>query len=98
MSILEEFTEDNWEALNLNKELNSVLLASGFEKPTEIQKQSLKFLYDKFDLIISSHTGSGKTLCYLIPIINYILNNYERLNKNQKYAQALIIVPTRELA
>lgn len=47
------------------------------------------------DLLCLSETGSGKTLSFVLPILNYIRKTY----KDQKipYGLALIIAPTREL-
>ena len=57
----------------------------------EMQVATLERFEKKKDLIIHSATGSGKTLAFLLPIIPL-------LDRNNKSTQALIIVPTRELA
>ena len=58
---------------------------------TEIQRQTYKHIMDNRDIIACSSTGTGKTLAYLIPIIN-------RLKSNTHNIQAVILVPTAELA
>lgn len=60
-------------------------------EPTPIQVQAYKHIMNKRDLIACSSTGSGKTLAYLLPIIS-------QLNPESKYIQALVLVPTQELA
>lgn len=59
--------------------------------PSSIQLRSIPKALKGDSLMVQSSTGSGKTLCYLVPIIENIDL------KNQK-TQAIIVVPTRELA
>jgi len=47
------------------------------------------------DLLCLSETGSGKTLSFVLPILNYIRINYK--NAKIPCGVALIIAPTREL-
>ncbi len=58
---------------------------------TEIQRQTYKHIMDTRDIIACSSTGTGKTLAYLIPIIN-------RLKKDNHNIQAIVLVPTAELS
>ena len=58
---------------------------------TEIQRQTYKHIMDNRDIIACSSTGTGKTLAYLIPIIN-------RLKSNTHNIQTVVLVPTAELA
>ena len=58
---------------------------------TEIQRQTYKHIMDNRDIIACSSTGTGKTLAYLIPIIN-------RLKSDNHNIQAVVLVPTAELA
>lgn len=58
---------------------------------TEIQRQTYKHIMDNRDIIACSSTGTGKTLAYLIPIIN-------RLKSNTHNIQAVVLVLTAELA
>lgn len=58
---------------------------------TEIQRQTYEHIMDNRDIIACSSTGTGKTLAYLIPIIN-------RLKSNTHNIQAVVLVPTAELA
>ena len=59
-------------------------------EPTPIQAQAIPALLAGSDVVGQAPTGSGKTLAYGIPLV-------ERLSK-ERVAQALILVPTRELA
>jgi len=60
-------------------------------KPTPVQIESIPALLAGRDLVGQSATGSGKTLAYGIPLV-------ERVAKKARVAQALVLVPTRELA
>jgi hypothetical protein len=61
------------------------------ETPTEIQELSIPPLLEGKDVIGQAFTGSGKTLAFGIPLI-------EKIDLNNKWLQALVLVPTRELA
>ncbi len=60
-------------------------------EPTPIQAEAIPALLAGNDLVGQSATGSGKTLAYGIPLV-------ERLAKKKREVQALVLVPTRELA
>ena len=51
----------------------------------------MAYLLDERDMMIQARTGSGKTGAFLLPML-------ERLNAKSNKCQALILVPTRELA
>ncbi len=61
-----------------------------FEKPSEIQKKAIPLILEGKDVIAGSATGSGKTLAFATGIIQKV--------EQKKGLQALVIVPTRELA
>jgi len=79
--------------LNLNKILLERLTLQGYETATEIQAKSIPIALKGEDIIGSTKTGSGKSLAFLIPTVQYILNH----PKNEGI-QSLEITPTRELA
>ena len=60
-------------------------------EPTPIQAQAIPALLAGKDLVGQSATGSGKTLAYGVPLV-------ERLARDKRGVQALVLVPTRELA
>jgi ATP-dependent RNA helicase DeaD len=60
-------------------------------EPTPIQAAAIPALLAGHDLVGQSATGSGKTLAYSIPLV-------ERLSGQKRAVQALVLVPTRELA
>ena len=59
--------------------------------PTPIQDQAIPLMLDGHDIIGQAQTGSGKTLAFGIPII-------ESIDETSRVTQALVLVPTRELA
>lgn len=73
------------------KSLSDYLSVNKIVDMTEIQRQTYKHIINNRDIIACSSTGTGKTLAYLIPIIG-------RLRDNTNNIQAIILVPTAELA
>ncbi|MFH1559336.1 MAG: DEAD/DEAH box helicase [Patescibacteria group bacterium] len=74
----------------LSRKLKENIQSKGFKNPTPIQDQVIPLLLDNRDVIGMARTGTGKTVAFLIPLINKIYRD-----RNQK---ALIVAPTRELA
>ncbi len=76
----------------LNAALQQRLAASQFLTPTPVQAAAIPAGLDGKDLITTAQTGTGKTLAFLIPIL-------ELLERNAGGGiEALVLVPTRELA
>lgn len=63
----------------------------GWSELMPVQARAIPYLFAKKDVMMQARTGSGKTGAFLLPML-------ERLRANRKYCQALILVPTRELA
>src|ERR1700753_2099042 len=77
---------------NLSSALKSRLAAANFVIPTPVQAGAIPPALEGKDVLATAQTGTGKTLSFLVPIL-------EKLSKNQtRTAQALILLPTRELA
>ncbi len=68
-----------------------VLANMEITEPTPIQAEAIPALLAGNDLVGQSATGSGKTLAYGIPLV-------ERLARDKRVVQALVLLPTRELA
>ena len=78
--------------LNLSREVLQAIEEMGFVNPSEVQEGTIPKILDGHDLLAQAQTGTGKTASFGIPMIEKIQdNNYETL-------QALVLVPTRELA
>lgn len=63
----------------------------GWTQLTPVQAKSMPYLIEGRDIMVQSRTGSGKTGAFLLPIL-------AELDPDHPYCQALILVPTRELA
>ena len=77
--------------LKLNKQLLNALAENGYVNPTTIQHKAFAPIKSGRDVVGLAQTGTGKTLAYLLPLINQW-----KFTKSP-YPQILIIVPTREL-
>jgi superfamily II DNA/RNA helicase len=75
----------------LRPEIQSVLDEVGYHTPTPIQEQAIPLLLEGRDLIGIAQTGTGKTLAFLIPIL-------QAFKPGAEGPQAVVICPTRELA
>ncbi len=71
--------------------LQEACARAGWTKLMSVQELSLPYLLARRDLMVQSRTGSGKTGTYLLPLLRH-------LSPERKVVQALILVPTRELA
>src|SRR3984885_3083632 len=80
-----------FEALGLNEQLVQAITEMGFEIPTPIQEKAIPVLLSgTTDFVGLAQTGTGKTAAFGLPLLQLI-------DTNQKYPQALIVCPTREL-
>jgi len=79
----------NFADLNVSSRILSILDAQKFVTPTPIQHQCIPLALEGKDIVGIAQTGTGKTLAFGLPII-------QRLLEHQ--GQALILLPTRELA
>jgi len=79
--------------LDLSSEMMSALKSATYESPTPIQAGLIPLALEEFDVVGQARTGTGKTAAFVIPILELL-----ELDSRQKNPQALILVPTRELA
>ena len=83
---------ETFESLGLSAQMLEAVRAKGFETPSPIQSLTIPVLLrGERDVIAQAQTGTGKTAAFGLPII-------DRLEPSKKNVQALILVPTRELA
>lgn len=82
-----------FEDFDLHPDLLDGIDALNYTTPTPIQQQAIPIILEGKDLIGVAQTGTGKTGAFLLPVISQILDSRE-----EGFTQALIIVPTRELA
>ncbi|HEY9097852.1 MAG TPA: DEAD/DEAH box helicase [Thiobacillus sp.] len=81
--------------LGLDPLILKSVLAAGYETATPVQQQSIPAALSGGDLLVSSHTGSGKTAAFLLPSIQRLL--VESTGKGMG-PRVLVLTPTRELA
>ena len=75
----------------LNDNIQKALDEMGFEEGTQIQKEAIPVILEGKDIIGQSNTGTGKTAAFGIPIL-------EKIDSDIKLPQAIVLLPTRELA
>ncbi|ALZ78035.1 RNA helicase [Rheinheimera sp. F8] len=80
---------------DLDPALARALTEASFEKPTTIQQQAIPVGLEGRDILASAPTGTGKTLAFLLPALQYLIDFPRR---EPGFARALIMTPTRELA
>ncbi|WP_165072145.1 DEAD/DEAH box helicase [Desulfovibrio sp. ZJ200] len=76
---------------DLPKSMQEACARSGWQSLMPVQSLALPYLLAGRDIMVQSRTGSGKTGCYLLPML-------PRLDPGLKAPQALVLTPTRELA
>jgi len=74
---------------NFKENLQKSIEEAGFKEPSPIQIEAIPHILNGKDIVGQAHTGTGKTAAFGLPILNKL---------SGKNAEALIIVPTRELA
>jgi ATP-dependent RNA helicase DeaD len=77
--------------LGLSAEVLRALVDVGYESPSPIQAATIPVLLEGRDLLGQAQTGTGKTAAFALPILS-------KLDLAQRHPQALVMVPTRELA
>jgi ATP-dependent RNA helicase RhlE len=75
------------------EELEEGIHFTGYEDATPVQEQVIPLIMEGKDVIASAQTGTGKTAAFLLPLIHKIMST-----PDHDHINALIIVPTRELA
>uniref|UniRef100_A0A674N2X8 RNA helicase n=1 Tax=Takifugu rubripes TaxID=31033 RepID=A0A674N2X8_TAKRU len=75
----------------LKRELLMGIFEMGWEKPSPIQEESIPIALSGRDILARAKNGTGKSGAYLIPLL-------ERIDLKRDCIQAVVIVPTRELA
>jgi len=82
----------NFSELNLNPQLLEAIGYANYVKATPIQELSIPIILEGRDIIGCAQTGTGKTAAFALPVMSKLLE------KETNKIQALVIVPTRELA
>ena len=80
-----------FENFKISEETLKAISEKGFKNPTAVQEKAIPHLLEGKDLVAQAQTGTGKTAAFGIPIV-------EKVNPKSGKIEALILVPTRELA
>uniref|UniRef100_A0A8C7NF40 RNA helicase n=1 Tax=Oncorhynchus mykiss TaxID=8022 RepID=A0A8C7NF40_ONCMY len=75
----------------LKRELLMGIFEMGWEKPSPVQEESIPIALSGRDILARAKNGTGKSGAYLIPLL-------ERIDLKKDHIQAMVMVPTRELA
>lgn len=91
LSTIPEAPIASFQDLPVSKQVYKAIADLGWQSPTPIQTLVLPPLLNGEDVVGMAQTGSGKTAAFAIPLI-------EQIDPSDKGVQALVLVPTRELA
>ncbi|UOY91648.1 DEAD/DEAH box helicase [Ectobacillus sp. JY-23] len=78
-------------SLTIHEDLQKRLQRNGLSTPTPVQEKTIPLLLAGKDVVAQAQTGTGKTLAFVLPIL-------QNINPDLPHIQALIVAPTRELA
>ena len=84
-------TNQTFASIGIAQDLETLLAQHGINQPSPVQAQTIPVILEGKDVVSKSQTGTGKTLAYLLPLLQSIKNDI-------KGTQKLIIAPTQELA
>ena len=90
-----------FQAFGLSTVLLSAIEKLGFKTPTEIQAEAIPLILKGGDVLAGAETGSGKTVAFVLPLLEQILKQREIEGDNAakgNHVRALVLVPTRELS
>ena len=90
-SVTDTPTDISFADLGLSAAIVTALAAVGYESPSPIQRATIPVLLEGRDLIGQAQTGTGKTAAFALPLLS-------RIDVVRREPQALVLVPTRELA
>ena len=88
LDFYDTFADEN---LNLSDTILKGIYSYGFERPSPIQRIAIKPIKDGHDIVVQSHSGTGKTATFTIGALS-------RIDVENKNTQCIIICNTRELA
>ncbi len=82
---------NGFDNLGLPSKVVDAVKRVGFETPSAIQAETIPLLMEGRDVVGLAQTGTGKTAAFALPILS-------KIDPNERYPQALVLAPTRELA
>ncbi len=96
----------SFDSLGLHESLTRALSAAGYAEATTVQQQAIPPAMELRDLMVSSHTGSGKTASFVLPALMGVLRARDEARASGQGRpkgtvsgpRVLVLTPTRELA
>ena len=90
----------NWDELGLTEQFASYFKQENFDTPSKVQVKIVPELRDRESLLVVAQTGTGKTLSYVLPLVEAVKDIEEKNGVNNRSATpiAIILAPTKELA
>ena len=82
---------DKFQKLGLSADISVALGKMEIVEPTDIQSKVIGEILAGKDVVAQSATGTGKTLAYLLPIL-------QKIDTSKREVQAVVLAPTQELA
>ncbi|KAK6589832.1 nucleolar eIF4A- RNA SFII helicase [Cryptosporidium xiaoi] len=96
---LENEIDDSIDSFPLSKETKDILKQRGIERLFPIQARSFDPIYNKKDVLGRAKTGTGKTLAFVLPVIERLIKKGKfDTGKSGRRPLVLVLLPTRELA
>lgn len=89
--MIKEENNNDFLSMNLSSEIVKALEKQGISTPTPVQQKTIPLMMEGRDIMAIAPTGTGKTLAFGIPMLEYV-------NLKDQRVQEVIICPTRELA
>jgi ATP-dependent RNA helicase RhlE len=86
----EYLPENIFNEFDIDEKLKTNIARRGYKNPTEIQDKTIPLIIQGRDVIGVANTGTGKTVAFLLPLVDKVLRNRKE--------KVFIITPTRELA
>ncbi|KAJ0671468.1 putative RNA helicase [Helianthus annuus] len=98
---MDEDDENSLTNFRISDPLKNALKTKGIESLFPIQARTFESIYNGLDLIGKAKTGQGKTLAFILPILESITSGPEKASRRTGYGRPpiiLVLLPTRELA
>ncbi|KAH9611709.1 hypothetical protein KSS87_013007 [Heliosperma pusillum] len=97
----EEDDPNSLEKFRISKPLKDALISKGIKALFPIQAMTFNVVLDGADLVGRARTGQGKTLAFVLPILESLVNGRTNVMRKSGYGKSpsvLVLLPTRELA
>ncbi|KAF7491801.1 ATP-dependent RNA helicase DDX55 [Sarcoptes scabiei] len=91
--------DHSWNILDIHQELKQIIEnVFEFSSMTSVQAIAIPHFLSFKDLIVQAVTGSGKTLSFVVPILQILLQKHQENSLGKFEIGAIVVIPTRELA